>query len=59
LTFWVIYGLYLCMTSTPTEINNLLELKQLQVEELTKKLHSAQLKVTLLQSQVEHLLRRI
>jgi hypothetical protein len=47
------------MTSTPTEINNLLELKQLQVEELTKKLHSAQLKVTLLQSQVEHLLRRI
>ena len=47
------------MTSSLTEANELLEQKQLQIEELTKKLQSAQRNITMLQHQVEQLLRRV
>ena len=47
------------MTSSLAEANELLEQKQLQIEELTKKLQSAQRNITMLQHQVEQLLRRV
>lgn len=47
------------MLTTLSQANDLLEQKQLQIEELTKKLRSAELKVSMLQHQVEQLLRRV
>jgi transposase len=47
------------MISSLTETHELLEQKQLQIEELTKKLHSAQRNITMLQHQVDQLLRRV
>ena len=47
------------MISSLTETHELLEQKQLQIEELTKKLQSAQRNITMLQHQVDQLLRRV
>ena len=47
------------MLTTLSQATDLLEQKQLQIEELTKKLHSSELKVSMLQHQVEQLLRRV
>jgi transposase len=47
------------MISSLTETHDLLEQKQLQIEELTKKLQSAQRNITMLQHQVDQLLRRV
>jgi transposase len=47
------------MVTTLSQANDLLEQKQLHIEELTKKLRSAELKVNMLQHQVEQLLRRV
>jgi len=47
------------MTSSLAEANELLQQKELQIEALTKKLHSSERKVNMLQHQVEQLLRRL
>lgn len=47
------------MLTTITEANDLIERQALQIEELTKKLHSSELNLSKLQHQVEQLLRRI
>jgi len=47
------------MTSSLAEANELIDQQQLQIQELTKKLQSAQRNITLLQHQVEQLLRRL
>ena len=47
------------MLTTITEANDLIERQALQIEELTKKLHSSELNMSKLQHQVEQLLRRI
>jgi transposase len=47
------------MLTTLSQANELIERQQLQIEELTKKLHSAELKMSMLQHQVEQLLRRV
>jgi transposase len=46
------------LTSLP-QAKEIIDRQQLQVEELKKKLHSAELKVSMLQHQVEQLLRRV
>jgi transposase len=47
------------MIATLEEANKLIEHKELQIQELTKKLHSTQLSLKMLQHQVEQLLRRV
>jgi transposase len=47
------------MVSTLTEANELIEEQQLQIEQLSKQLNSSQLKLNMLQHQVEQLLRRV
>lgn len=47
------------MVTTLSEANDLLERQALQIEELTRKLHSSDLNLSRLQHQVEQLLRRI
>jgi transposase len=47
------------MVSSIIKANELLDQQQLQIEALTRKLHSAQQNITMLQHQVEQLLRRI
>jgi len=47
------------MIASLEKANDLIEQKQLQIEELTKKLHSTERKMNLLQHQVEQLLRRV
>lgn len=47
------------MLTSLSEANDLIERQALQIEELTKKLHSSELNLTRLQHQVEQLLRRI
>ena len=47
------------MVSSIIKANELLDQQQLQIEALTKKLQSAQQNITMLQHQVEQLLRRI
>jgi transposase len=47
------------MLTTLSEANDLLERQALQIEELTRKLHSSELNLSRLQHQVEQLLRRI
>jgi transposase len=47
------------MVTTLSQANDLIEQKQLQIEEMAKKLRSAELKVSMLQHQVEQLLRRV
>ena len=47
------------MLTTLSEANDLVERQALQIEELTKKLHSSELNLNKLQHQVEQLLRRI
>ena len=47
------------MLTTLSQATDLLEQRQLQIEELTKKLRSSELKVSMLQHQVEQLLRRV
>jgi transposase len=47
------------MVATLSQANDLVERQQLQIEELTKKLRSSELKVSMLQHQVEQLLRRV
>jgi transposase len=47
------------MVSSIIKANELLDQQQLQIEALTKKLHSAQQNISMLQHQVEQLLRRI
>ena len=47
------------MLTSLSEANDLLERQALQIEELTKKLHSSELNLSRLQHQVEQLLRRI
>jgi transposase len=47
------------MTSAFAEAHELISQQQLQIEELTKKLQSAQRNITMLQHQVEQLLRRV
>ena len=47
------------MLTTLSQANDLIERKQLQIEELIKKLRSAELKVSMLQHQVDQLLRRV
>ena len=47
------------MFTSLSEANDLLERQALQIEELTKKLHSSELNLSRLQHQVEQLLRRI
>jgi transposase len=47
------------MVTTLSQANDLVERQQLQIEELTKKLRSSELKVSMLQHQVEQLLRRV
>jgi transposase len=47
------------MTSSLAEANELIGQQQLQIGELTKKLQSAQRNITMLQHQVEQLLRRV
>jgi len=46
------------LTSLP-QAKEIIDRQQLQVEELRKKLHSSELKVSMLQHQVEQLLRRV
>jgi transposase len=46
------------LTALP-QANDLVERQQFQIEELTKKLRSAELKVSMLQHQVDQLLRRV
>ncbi|MFQ5917587.1 MAG: IS66 family transposase [Candidatus Binatia bacterium] len=47
------------MIASLEKANDLIEQKQLQIEELTKKLHSTERKMNMLQHQVEQLLRRV
>ena len=47
------------MIASLEKANDLIEQKQLQIEELTKKLHSTQLSLKMLQHQVDQLLRRV
>ena len=47
------------MITSLEEAHNLIEQKDLQIEELNKKLHSTQLSLKMLQHQVEQLLRRV
>lgn len=47
------------MIDSLEKANDLIEQKQLQIEELTKKLHSTQLSMKMLQHQVEQLLKRV
>jgi transposase len=47
------------MTNALAEANELIGQQQLQIQELTKKLQSAQRNITMLQHQVEQLLRRV
>ena len=47
------------MVTTLSQANDLLEQKELQIQELTKKLRSTELKLSMLQHQVEQLLRRV
>jgi transposase len=47
------------MTTSPAEASELSDQQQLQIEALTKKLQSAQRNITMLQHQVEQLLRRL
>jgi transposase len=47
------------MIATLEKANDLIEQQQFQIRELTKKLHSYELKVNMLQDQVEQLLRRV
>jgi transposase len=47
------------MVTTLSQANDLVERQQFQIEELTKKLRSSELKVSMLQHQVEQLLRRV
>jgi transposase len=47
------------MVASLTQANELLEQKQLQIEELTRKLQSSERKVSMLQQQVDQLLRRV
>jgi transposase len=47
------------MITSLEEANTLIEQKDLQIEELTKKLHSTQRSMKMLQHQVEQLLRRV
>ncbi len=47
------------MIASLEKANDLIEQKQLQIEELTKKLRSTQLSMNMLQHQVEQLLRRV
>ena len=47
------------MITSLEEAHNLIEQKDLQIQELNKKLHSTQLSLKMLQHQVEQLLRRV
>ena len=47
------------MVTSLTQAKEIIDRQQLQVEELKKKLHSSELKVGMLQHQVEQLLRRV
>jgi transposase len=47
------------MIASLEKANDLIEQKDLQIEELTKKLHSTQLSLKMLQHQVDQLLRRV
>jgi len=47
------------MIASLTEANEVIEQRDLQIEELTKKLHSSLLNVKMLQHQVDQLLRRV
>jgi hypothetical protein len=47
------------MIASLEKANDLIEQKQLQIEELTKKLQSTERKMNMLQHQVEQLLRRV
>ena len=47
------------MVTTLSQANDLVERQQSQIEELTKKLRSSELKVSMLQHQMEQLLRRV
>jgi len=47
------------MFTTLSQANDLVERQQFQIEELTKKLRSSELKVSMLQHQVDQLLRRV
>jgi transposase len=47
------------MITSTKEKNNVIEQQHIQIEELTRKLHSSERKVNMLQQQVEQLLRRI
>jgi len=53
------YSNYHYMITSLEEAHNLIEQKDLQIEELNKKLHSTQLSLKMLQHQVEQLLRRV
>jgi len=47
------------MIASLTEANEVIEQQNLQIEELTKKLHSSLLNIKMLQHQVDQLLRRV
>ena len=47
------------MIASLEEAHTIIEQKDLQIEELSKKLHSTQLSLKMLQHQVEQLLRRV
>jgi len=53
------YAIYRSMVTSIIKANELLEEKELQIQALTKKLRSEQQKITMLQHQVEQLLRRV
>jgi transposase len=52
-------AIYRGMVTAIKQANEIIEQKQVHIEELTKKLHSAQLNINVLQHQVEQLLRRV
>jgi len=49
----------LCMLTSLAQAKEIIDRKELQMEELKKKLHSSERKVSMLQHQVEQLLRRV
>jgi transposase len=52
-------AIHILMFVSQQKANELIERQQIHIEELTKKLHSSERKVSMLQHQVEQLLRRV
>jgi len=59
LTYLMFYATHLSMISSLARANELIEQQQIQIQELTRKLHASQRSITMLQHQVEQLLRRV